>query len=124
MKNQERRGVTPHTRSQNDRKRSPKNPNGKPYLEVHHIIQLAKGGPDTIKNAVALCPNCHANKTEDDRHKKKQRKIREKEQRERDPFRLGFGPSRQNKNNPFSLGLGSGPKRKRSKKKRDSIFDL
>ena len=36
-----------------------KKPDGKPYLEVHHIVQLAKGGPDTISNAVALCPNCH-----------------------------------------------------------------
>ncbi|MFW2567865.1 HNH endonuclease [Aliarcobacter butzleri] len=34
-------------------------PNGEAYLEVHHIIQLAKGGPDTISNTVALCPNCH-----------------------------------------------------------------
>jgi 5-methylcytosine-specific restriction protein A len=30
-----------------------------PYLECHHIMHLAKGGPDTIENAVALCPNCH-----------------------------------------------------------------
>lgn len=30
-----------------------------PYLEVHHIIQLANGGEDTVENAVALCPNCH-----------------------------------------------------------------
>jgi 5-methylcytosine-specific restriction endonuclease McrA len=30
-----------------------------PYLEVHHVIQLADGGDDTVKNAVALCPNCH-----------------------------------------------------------------
>jgi len=30
-----------------------------PYLEVHHIIQLAKGGEDTVENAIALCPNCH-----------------------------------------------------------------
>jgi 5-methylcytosine-specific restriction protein A len=30
-----------------------------PYLEVHHMIQLADGGEDTIENAVALCPNCH-----------------------------------------------------------------
>lgn len=29
------------------------------YLEVHHIDQLAKGGADTVENAVALCPNCH-----------------------------------------------------------------
>jgi len=30
-----------------------------PYLEVHHMIQLADGGEDTTENAVALCPNCH-----------------------------------------------------------------
>ena len=33
--------------------------NGHPYLEVHHVVQMADGGPDTIYNAVALCPNCH-----------------------------------------------------------------
>lgn len=32
---------------------------GLPYLEVHHIVTLAEGGPDTISNTVALCPNCH-----------------------------------------------------------------
>lgn len=30
-----------------------------PYLEVHHIKQLAAGGEDTVENALALCPNCH-----------------------------------------------------------------
>lgn len=30
-----------------------------PYLEVHHVVQLAHGGEDTVENAVALCPNCH-----------------------------------------------------------------
>jgi predicted RNA-binding protein with PUA-like domain len=30
-----------------------------PYLEVHHKIQLADGGEDTIENALAVCPNCH-----------------------------------------------------------------
>jgi 5-methylcytosine-specific restriction protein A len=30
-----------------------------PYLEVHHTIQLADDGEDTVENAVALCPNCH-----------------------------------------------------------------
>lgn len=34
--------------------------NGMPYLEVHHIRWLSRGGPDTISNAVALCPNCHS----------------------------------------------------------------
>ena len=30
-----------------------------PYLEVHHIHQLAHGGNDTVENSIALCPNCH-----------------------------------------------------------------
>ena len=30
-----------------------------PYLEVHHKMQLAAGGEDTVANAIALCPNCH-----------------------------------------------------------------
>lgn len=33
--------------------------NGDPYLESHHIKWLANGGEDSIKNTVALCPNCH-----------------------------------------------------------------
>ena len=32
---------------------------GTPYLEVHHVVQLAEDGPDTVDNAVAVCPNCH-----------------------------------------------------------------
>lgn len=32
---------------------------GTPYLEVHHVLRLADGGPDIVENAVALCPNCH-----------------------------------------------------------------
>lgn len=35
------------------------NREGKPYLESHHLITLAEGGPDVIYNTVALCPNCH-----------------------------------------------------------------
>jgi 5-methylcytosine-specific restriction protein A len=35
------------------------NLNNEPYLEVHHIIWLSKGGNDDIDNTVALCPNCH-----------------------------------------------------------------
>lgn len=34
-------------------------PQGKPYLESHHIVWLSKGGTDSIANVVALCPNCH-----------------------------------------------------------------
>lgn len=32
---------------------------GKPYLEVHHIDWLSKGGEDSITNTIALCANCH-----------------------------------------------------------------
>jgi predicted HNH restriction endonuclease len=39
-----------------------KKSNGEPYLEVHHIIPLSKNGDDTVKNAIALCPNCHREK--------------------------------------------------------------
>ena len=30
-----------------------------PYLEVHHLIRLADGGPDRPENVIALCPTCH-----------------------------------------------------------------
>jgi 5-methylcytosine-specific restriction endonuclease McrA len=30
-----------------------------PYLEHHHVVQLAHGGADTVENSVAVCPNCH-----------------------------------------------------------------
>jgi 5-methylcytosine-specific restriction enzyme A len=33
---------------------------GLPYLELHYVRQLAEGGPDTVSNAVALCPSCHS----------------------------------------------------------------
>ena len=32
---------------------------GVAFLEVHHLLRLADGGPDTVDNAVAACPNCH-----------------------------------------------------------------
>jgi 5-methylcytosine-specific restriction protein A len=34
-------------------------PSGVEYLEVHHVRPLNEGGPDTIENACACCPNCH-----------------------------------------------------------------
>lgn len=36
-----------------------KDKNGNPYLESHHVITLAEGGPDAIYNTVSICPNCH-----------------------------------------------------------------
>ena len=32
---------------------------GRPYLEVHHVVRLKDGGPDTTDNTVAVCPTCH-----------------------------------------------------------------
>ena len=40
------------------------------FLEVHHVTPLYQGGPDTVDNVAAVCPNCHrachlaSNKTE------------------------------------------------------------
>ncbi len=36
-----------------------KDKKGMPFLEGHHIMSLADGGPDLEENVVALCPNCH-----------------------------------------------------------------
>ncbi|MER5896964.1 HNH endonuclease signature motif containing protein [Streptomyces sp. NPDC001876] len=36
---------------------------GEPILQVDHVQDLAKGGPDIPSNMIALCPNCHALKT-------------------------------------------------------------
>jgi 5-methylcytosine-specific restriction protein A len=30
-------------------------PNGSGYLEAHHIINIAKQGPDKVGNVIALC---------------------------------------------------------------------
>jgi 5-methylcytosine-specific restriction endonuclease McrA len=32
---------------------------GIPFLEIHHIHYLSKGGSDSVDNVIALCPNCH-----------------------------------------------------------------
>lgn len=32
---------------------------GSHFIEAHHIIHLAKQGPDTLENVIALCPNHH-----------------------------------------------------------------
>jgi hypothetical protein len=29
-------------------------------LDMHHIWEVADGGPDDISNLIALCPTCHA----------------------------------------------------------------
>lgn len=32
---------------------------GDRFLEVHHVKPLYQGGPDTVDNVAAVCPNCH-----------------------------------------------------------------
>ena len=32
---------------------------GSRFLEVHHVTPLFQGGPDTVDNVAAVCPNCH-----------------------------------------------------------------
>ncbi|MDH4609719.1 hypothetical protein E8F12_14325 [Pseudomonas sp. BN102] len=34
-------------------------PDGRAFLEVHHMTRLADDGPDMPANVAALCPNCH-----------------------------------------------------------------
>lgn len=36
-----------------------KKPGRSGFLEVHHLVQLAAGGADTVWNTIAACPNCH-----------------------------------------------------------------
>lgn len=36
-----------------------KKADGSHYVEAHHIISLAKQGPDTLDNVIAVCPNHH-----------------------------------------------------------------
>ena len=36
-----------------------KRENGRPYLEIHHIIPLSEHGEDEPHNVAALSPNCH-----------------------------------------------------------------
>lgn len=33
--------------------------NGRPYLELDHIVPVAQGGKDTVDNIAAVCPNCN-----------------------------------------------------------------
>jgi hypothetical protein len=36
-----------------------RNEKGNPYLECHHITELAKEGADHPSHVIAVCPNCH-----------------------------------------------------------------
>ncbi|WP_272501787.1 HNH endonuclease [Salinibacter ruber] len=34
-------------------------PQGRPYLEAHHVRRVSDGGLDHPRWVIALCPNCH-----------------------------------------------------------------
>lgn len=105
---------------------------GKPLparFHIDHIKEFSAGGSDRESNLQALCPNCHAEKTEEDRHKKKQRKIREKEEESDSifggPNLFGSTPRKGKSNDLFGAdNLFGPPPKKRKKKKQKSPFDL
>jgi 5-methylcytosine-specific restriction enzyme A len=58
---------------------------GDPILEIDHIHDLAKDGPDDPIQMIALCPNCHAVKTRSrDRERLRQRLFEVARQRHQD----------------------------------------
>ena len=60
-------------------------------FEIDHTVALVDGGPDTIKNTSAMCPTCHAQKTQSEyitRSTSAQTKEREYDTRE-DTYKNG-----------------------------------
>jgi len=53
----------------------------KTRYHIDHIKPFSQGGSDSARNLQALCSNCHDEKTEEERHVKRQKKIREQEKR-------------------------------------------
>ncbi|MFJ9771750.1 HNH endonuclease [Kitasatospora sp. NPDC101157] len=49
---------------------------GEPILQVDHVHDLSKGGPDIPSNMIALCPNCHALKTYGQHQEKLRRELK------------------------------------------------
>lgn len=97
---------------------------------IDHIKEFSGGGSDRESNLQALCPNCHAEKTEHDRHRKKQAKIRSKEKEESSglfsgPSLFESTPKRKKSENPFGGSVFSElPKEKGKKKKSDNPFNF
>ena len=48
-------------------------------IELHHIIQVADGGEDTLENCIPLCFDCHADMGRADPRHNKGKKYSEKE---------------------------------------------
>lgn len=45
-------------------------------IDIHHIVDYAKGGTDTFDNLIALCPNCHRRVTNGEVDQKAIRQIK------------------------------------------------
>ena len=101
-------------------------------IHYDHIKALGAGGKDSIGNIQALCPNCHAEKTRQDRTKIAKKNSKKKE---KDPFSglLDVPKPRKGKSkDPFGLDIpdvkvptfGLDTPKKKSRKKKDpfSIF--
>ena len=48
-----------------------------PFVDVHHIVPQAEGGPDTDDNAAPLCRNCHRRYGDNQRHRALIREYRD-----------------------------------------------
>ncbi len=78
---------------------------------LDHIKPLSEGGSDKESNRQVLCPNCHSDKTEEERARRKAKKIRESERKEKEPLGGLFGAPRGRKpKSPFDISLGSKPR--------------
>jgi len=82
-----------HGRCDLCKRSAPFKKDGRPFLHCHHVLWLARGGPDIIQNAVALCPNCHERMHQLDREKDKNTLVKRISERDSDlpPFDV-FAP--------------------------------
>jgi len=98
---------------------------------IDHIKEFSGGGSDRESNLQALCPNCHSEKTEQERHRKKQAKLKSKEKEQ--SFGL-FGNNsslfkaptkRKTSDNIFGGNIfGESPKKKKKNKQSNNPFQF